>query len=338
MGLYVENSTSGGSVTPYNLGTDESILVGSAGVVYSTGSNAIFGNSANQSAYISGTVLASVSDGIHFGLDGQQAGIRVTIAESGYIQAGNIGVNAYGSGVRVVNMGSINASLGIAIGSIDGSTCTVTNTGTITGSTSGVGNRGTGGIHLVNEGKIVAEYSFYGSGGVDLIENAGVMRGAIILGAGNDIYRGAEGRLVGGIEGGLGKDTIIGGNNDDTVLGGLGNDRLEGRGGADDFVFNTALNGSTNVDKIIGLSSLDHIQLENAVFTALGKTFISNEFRSIGSGTSFAAVDASDRIIYLKSTGDLYYDADGSGTAHSRIKFIDMVANTTLHFANFELI
>ncbi|MEI5682645.1 calcium-binding protein, partial [Mesorhizobium sp. CCNWLW179-1] len=60
----------------------------------------------------------------------------------------------------------------------------------------------------------------------------------------------------------------------------------------------------------------DMIQLENAVFTGLA-----NGWLSAGAfHTGAAAHDASDRIIYNKSTGDLLFDRDGLGGA-AAIKF-----------------
>ena len=45
-----------------------------------------------------------------------------------------------------------------------------------------------------------------------------------------------------------GNNTIWGWNGNDTINGRAGNDTLYGGAGSDIFVFNTALNGATNVD------------------------------------------------------------------------------------------
>jgi Ca2+-binding RTX toxin-like protein len=48
---------------------------------------------------------------------------------------------------------------------------------------------------------------------------------------------------------------LIGGNGDDILDGGLANDTLTGGGGSDTFVFNTAIAGDANVDRITRLTS-----------------------------------------------------------------------------------
>ncbi len=108
-------------------------------------------------------------------------------------------------------------------------------------------------------------------------------------------------------------DRFTGNSGANTLAGGLGNDTLGGGTGADVFVFNTAPNGSTNRDTITDFASAsDKIQLENAIFTALGGTgaFVTGDARFYA---GVAAHDASDRIVYNQSTGALLYDADGNG-------------------------
>ncbi|MBC7148418.1 MAG: calcium-binding protein [Rhizobium sp.] len=104
---------------------------------------------------------------------------------------------------------------------------------------------------------------------------------------------------------------LRGGSGNDVLNGRAGNDTLIGGPGRDIFVFNTALNATTNVDIIDDFSAQDTIWLENAIFTALPTTgalastaFVSN--------TSGLAADASDRVIYERDTGMLYYDSNGS--------------------------
>jgi Ca2+-binding RTX toxin-like protein len=140
------------------------------------------------------------------------------------------------------------------------------------------------------------------------------------------------------LNGNGGKDTLFGRDGADVLKGGLGNDILSGGSGADQFVFDTALSATTNKDTITGLSSIDKIVLDNDIFTALGNSFTSSEFRAINTGTSFASVDASDNIIYLKSTGQFFYDRDGSATTFSRVLFAEIPDNTIVDFGNFLMI
>ena len=100
---------------------------------------------------------------------------------------------------------------------------------------------------------------------------------------------------------------IITGNDGINVIsGGAGRDVLSGRGGQDYFVFNTALNATTNLDTISGFVVADDtIRLENGIFTALTKlgTLAAAAF-NIGA----AATQADDRIIYNTANGVLIYD------------------------------
>jgi Ca2+-binding RTX toxin-like protein len=119
---------------------------------------------------------------------------------------------------------------------------------------------------------------------------------------------------------GTGNDlnNVITGNNSANVLSGLdGNDALSGRGGIDfltggagddTFTFNTAL-GEGNVDTITDFEAgADSMLLDDAVFAGLSLGTLSADAFNNG-----GAVDADDRIIYDTATGNLFFDADGSG-------------------------
>ncbi|MBF9198189.1 cadherin domain-containing protein [Microvirga terrestris] len=118
------------------------------------------------------------------------------------------------------------------------------------------------------------------------------------------------------IKGGAGKDTIGGGLGDDKLFGALGNDVLTGGKGKDIFVFDTKTNKKTNVDKIGDFSVKDDsIWLDNAVFTKVGKgtELKPGKLAKDLFWTGKTAHDSSDRIVYDKATGALYYDQDGTG-------------------------
>jgi Ca2+-binding RTX toxin-like protein len=111
--------------------------------------------------------------------------------------------------------------------------------------------------------------------------------------------------------------TSVGG--EDTLEGRSGNDWLWGGGGNDTFVFRE--HGSANADNVGDFAAgLDTIALDNAVMTALGADgdFGAGDgrFTANGSGT---AQDGGDRVVYNTSTGQLYYDADGSGGGASQL-------------------
>ena len=134
-----------------------------------------------------------------------------------------------------------------------------------------------------------------------------------------------------------GSDNLVGGDGNDTLAGGAGNDNLFGGANADTFVFNTALSATTNLDSIFDFNAAgDTIFLSKAIFTALGGTnqaLFAGEF-VVGSNAS--APD--DRIIYNNSTGDLFYDSDGSGVV-AAIKFATLIGvPTTITAADFFVI
>jgi serralysin len=130
-------------------------------------------------------------------------------------------------------------------------------------------------------------------------------------------------------------NVIIGNGVANTISGDLGNDTLTGDAGADAFRFNTALNASTNVDTITDFAvGTDHIELDDDVFTHAGVvgTLAAGAFY-VGS----AAHDASDRIIYDPVTGNLYYDADGTG-AGAAVLFAHLQTGLAPTNADFQII
>ncbi|HEY8382762.1 MAG TPA: calcium-binding protein [Microvirga sp.] len=134
--------------------------------------------------------------------------------------------------------------------------------------------------------------------------------------AGANILKGQGGsdRLFGG----AGKDRLLGGDASDRLSGGTGRDILDGGKGRDFFLFDTKASAS-NVDDVRNYSVReDSILLENKVFK-VGKASASPT-KLLGLKPDLFAVgptaqDATDRIIYDKATGALYYDRDGTGAA-----------------------
>ncbi|MBM6579892.1 M10 family metallopeptidase C-terminal domain-containing protein [Microvirga sp. BT689] len=150
---------------------------------------------------------------------------------------------------------------------------------------------------------------------------------------GNDLY-GHEGNDM--LRGEAGRDYMSGGGGHDTLSGGDGSDWLEGRAGFDVFRFDAALNASTNVDEIIDFgTNEDLIQLSRSFFTNVtGGSLLDASAFTTGS----MATTSSHRIIYNKGTGELFYDADGSGWAAGQVKFAILKNAPTLTAAHFLLI
>ncbi|MBI4921554.1 MAG: hypothetical protein HY834_07370 [Devosia nanyangense] len=148
---------------------------------------------------------------------------------------------------------------------------------------------------------------------VSYVVNSAARIEAIIARAGSTGISLTGNAFAQSITGGVGKDTLIGGGGNDTLFGGKGNDTLSGGAAADRFVFNTALSATANVDKVMGfVHDLDIIQLDDAIFTAIGPSLSASEFYAKAGATK--GHDSSDRIIYDTATGRLYFDVDGSGS------------------------
>ncbi|NIX75154.1 calcium-binding protein [Microvirga terricola] len=142
------------------------------------------------------------------------------------------------------------------------------------------------------------------------------------------------------LTGGKLNDTLTGNAGANKIAGGLGKDVLTGGAGKDIFVFNTALNAKTNVDKLADFNVKDDtIWLENKIFTKVGKGSVAKPgklnkaFFTVGD----KAKDANDYIVYNKTKGILYYDVDGSG-AKAAVAFATVKKGLALTSADFLII
>lgn len=148
-----------------------------------------------------------------------------------------------------------------------------------------------------------------GTSGADTI--TGNSRTNIIDGrGGNDVIRGGGGADL--IDGFSGNDKIYGDGGNDLMSGGAGRDTMTGGSGYDFFAFESRLSNSS-IDTVTDFSvKYDTIMLWKNIFKVSAS---SNGVISSGAfWTGSQAHDASDRIIYNKSTGALFYDADGTGS------------------------
>ncbi len=127
------------------------------------------------------------------------------------------------------------------------------------------------------------------------------------------IERVVTGNFNDSLTGNAAAQNLTGQGGSDTLAGAHGIDTLWGGGGADTFVFREM--GTANADRISDWASgSDEIRLDDAAFAAIGAmgdfTAGDARFKANASGT---ATDSSDRVVFNTSTGQLYYDADGSG-------------------------
>jgi Ca2+-binding RTX toxin-like protein len=163
----------------------------------------------------------------------------------------------------------------------------------------------------------------------------------IMGGIGNDQLSGGQGKdtLSGEsgndrIYGSSGDDRLSGGSGDDRLYGGWGADSLRGGDGKDAFVFYSAAT-ETNIDTIRDFSvANDTIWLQNSVFKGIGSAgrLKSGVFR-----TGDEARDSTDRIIYDRDDGVLYYDADGTGTT-GQVAFAKLSAGLKITSLDFHII
>ena len=119
--------------------------------------------------------------------------------------------------------------------------------------------------------------------------------------------------------------TIVGDFGNNVLNGGGGADVLYGLDGADTFAFSTAL-GSGNVVTIgdFGIGQ-DRIALSSSVFGGMASGTLSASNFVVGS----AATTADQHIVYNQTTGQLFYDADGSG-AGAAVLFATVTAGTVI--------
>ena len=139
------------------------------------------------------------------------------------------------------------------------------------------------------------------------------------------------------ISGLAGNDSLIGGAGDDFLAGGLGKDTLTGGAGADVFVFDAAL--VKNIDRVTDFNAGegDLIRLDDGVFTRFAGVQITVSNLVVASGKSAKALDGDDFLIFDRSKGALFYDADGSGKGKP-VQFATLVGVTSLTAADFEVV
>ena len=126
---------------------------------------------------------------------------------------------------------------------------------------------------------------------------------------------------------------IFGNAGTNRIDGGGGNDVLYGLGGADSFVF-TAAPGGANLTTIADFSAADDtILLDRNAFAGLAPGALNPNALVIGT----QALDTNDRIIYNSATGQLFFDADGSGSG-AAVQFATLAEAPAITAADFLVI
>ncbi|WP_088894788.1 DUF4347 domain-containing protein [Leptolyngbya ohadii] len=146
-------------------------------------------------------------------------------------------------------------------------------------------------------------------------------------GKGNDLLDGGAGNDL--IFGDAGNDTLVGGTGNNILIGGTGGDRITTGTGSDQVAFAKPIGGK-NIDTITDFNvQTDHIVVLAAGFgggLVAGQAISATQFR-----TGTKAIGVNDRFIYNRKTGDLFFDADGSG-AGKVITFTHLKAGLNLSY------
>ncbi|MFL1874234.1 calcium-binding protein [Hansschlegelia beijingensis] len=129
---------------------------------------------------------------------------------------------------------------------------------------------------------------------------------------------------IDGVGNGL-ANTLRGNSGSNQLDGGAGADTMTGGAGADYFLFSSAL-GAGNVDQITDFKHADDtIRLDGFVFSGLSLGELSSDAFHKAAGAA-AAQDGAHRIIYDTTTGALFFDQDGDGSAYEAVRFATLTS------------
>jgi len=164
---------------------------------------------------------------------------------------------------------------------------------------------------------------------VDDLTGTDVRRVTSYGGEGNDTFDGRDTKTPLVIYGDAGKDILIGGKNNDIIKGGEGNDRLTGGAGADKFVYDNPFQGIDTITDFV--AGKDTIVVSAAGFRGglVANTVLAASQFTLGS----SAGDAGDRFIYNNTTGELYWDVDGTG-AIGQVKLANLSGKPALNYTD----
>lgn len=185
-------------------------------------------------------------------------------------------------------------------------------------------------------------FNLGGSNGAGFVENLTLIGADNLSGRGNALANTISGNAgANTLYGNGGDDILSGGAGADKLIGGAGSDRLTGGLGKDTFVFDTAASAATNLDTIGDFSRAqgDKILFSLSAFAGLGSAGKLTADKFYSAAGAKEALDASDRVIYDKTSGILYYDADGSGgIAAIAVANLGVTTHPALAFDDFLIV
>ncbi len=132
----------------------------------------------------------------------------------------------------------------------------------------------------------------------------------------------------------IGDDVLLGGAGDDFLWGGDGADSMTGGAGADQFRIDRPA-GAGGVDRLFDfVAADDRINLDDAAFAGIGELGVLDDSAFFAGS---AATEAEHRVVYDSASGELFFDADGSG-ATAQVLIATLDGNPTLSAADFYVI
>ncbi len=207
--------TSGNAAIVTNHGTLESLLdtivssgrsvtITTDGLVSSTKGSAILASGAGAIITNNDGTVKAVADAVVL------TGDNGKVTNNGLVRSSAYGISVDADKAIVTNNKTITAAGGVEV---DGSGSTVSNYGTITATKAAIAAidfSGAAAARFHNFGLLQGTgTAFLGGSGVQSVFNSGTIRGAIILGAGNDYFDGTDGKVTGSVKGGRGNDVYV---------------------------------------------------------------------------------------------------------------------------------
>jgi Ca2+-binding RTX toxin-like protein len=244
--------------------------------------------------------------------------VHIENAKSGEISGADVGVYlTYTSGTRGVmidNAGDIEGvEIGIFINGNTGFAAQVNNGPKGVIESNGYAILSFDPLDLNNKGKL--EGLVYTSFVDDKIINKGKIKGDVLLNGGDDVFKNKGKAKADLIDTQDGNDKVVFGDKKDKLL------------------FDSALNASTNVDRLKKFdANKDKLYLDEDIFS----TITPGKLASSAFHKGTAASDADDRIIYDKKSGALYYDPDGTG-ALMQTQFAQLDKGAKLKASDFSV-
>lgn len=245
MGLQVFNNDISENGVIAELGGIDDALVKKGVLLNSLDDIVMIGIGSGHQVKVLGDIIGHIG-GMTLGDSALDANQRLTIAEDASVIGSTFsGAVIYGSNSVVRNHGQLSGGTNAIsmYGDDTGTTSRLFNSGFIEteSQSAAIYRNGDEDFRLVNDGKINSkgDYAYDGtaSSGRQTIVNSGVIDSGILFGSGNDIYAGADGRLIGFINGGDGNDRLTGGKRAEQFAGDEGRDTLKGGRGGDEFIF-----------------------------------------------------------------------------------------------------